>query len=488
MKKSLLMVLALSFTLAGCGGGNSNSNTATNNSAGNNAASNTTATNANTSANSSTNTSTDANANTGEDTAATNQPAAADEVVTIKYATWGDKADGGAEMKRIKAFEATHPNIKVEIDKSMDWPWDEKLAAAAAADKLPDVTWLFNVPLAVGSGWLEDLTPYLEQDPDFSSDKIYGNLADTGKYNGKQFALPHGLYSWAIYINKDLFAKANIPVPQPNWTLSDLEDISKKLTNYNEHQFGIDGAAGMGDVLIPNFNPSLGASTWDGKQYNYTDPAWAEATNWANNFGYKDKSSLQSYKKEERDKWYGKDVSGFNIGKVGMVFDATWSLTWYKQNLKFNWEILPVPGVNGQKAGLVTDYAGVTKSSKHKKEAVEFLKWMTYSKDGWLARIKDETPLATMPLVNDPDVWNAWLNQSFVTPGIKEIVKAIPTGVLETFKYQPGFADFTSKVKDKYNEKFQKGEARPEDVAAELQEQSMQYYNNAMAKINEATK
>ncbi|WP_165822363.1 ABC transporter substrate-binding protein [Paenibacillus montanisoli] len=473
MKKSmsLMMVLALSTALAACGGGNNANNTAETNTG------NATTTN---------------EANTGTNTT-TNEPAAeepakTDEVVTIKYATWGDKADNGAEMKRIKAFEAAHPNIKVEIDKSMDWPWDEKLAAAAAANKLPDVTWLFNVPLAVGSGWLEDLTPYLEQDPDFSSDKIYGNLSDTGKYNGKQFALPHGLFSWVIVINKDLFAKANIPIPGPNWTLSELEEISKKLTNFNEQQFGIDGAAGMGDVLIPNFNPSLGASTWDGTKYNYTDPAWAEAINWANNFGMKDKSSLQSYTKEQRDKWYGKDISGFNIGKVGMVFDATWSLGWYKDNLKFNWDVLPVPGVNGQKAGLVTDYAGVTKSSQHKKEAVEFLKWMTYSKDGWLNRIKDEAPLASMPLVNDPAVWDAWLNQKFVTPGIKEIVKAIPNGVLETFKYQPGFADFTSKVKDKYNEKFQKGEARPEDVAAELQEQSMKYYNEAMEKINEATK
>ncbi|WP_308635144.1 ABC transporter substrate-binding protein [Paenibacillus silvisoli] len=470
---SLMMVLALSTTLAACGSGNNNTtnNTATNNTA----ATNETATN-----NTSTNTAT-------EETPA-EEPAATDEVVTITYGTWGDKADGGAEMKRIKAFEAAHPNIKVEIDKSMDWPWDEKLAAAAAANKLPDVTFLFNVPLAVGSGWLEDLTPYLEQDPDFSSDKIYGNLADTGKYNGKQFALPTGLFSWIMVINKDLFAKANIPVPGPNWTLSEMEEISKKLTNFNEQQFGIAGASGMGDVLIPNFNPSLGASTWDGTKYNYTDPAWADATNWALNFGGKDKSSLDSYTQEQKDKWYGKDIAGFNIGKVGMVYDATWSLGWYKDNLKFNWDVLPVPGVNGQKAGLVTDYAGVTKSSKHKKEAVEFLKWMTYSKDGWLNRIKDESPLASMPLVNDPEVWDAWLNQKFITPGTKEIVKAIPNGVLETFKYQPGFGDFTSKVKDKLNEQFKKGEKRPEDVAAELQTQAMDYYNKAMEKINEATK
>ncbi|MBP3961736.1 extracellular solute-binding protein [Paenibacillus lignilyticus] len=480
MKKSismlLLMVLAVSFVLAGCGSSSNNANnTATNTNTGNTTETNNTATNTTT--------------EPAEEPAA-EEPAATDEVVTITYGTWGDKADNGAEMKRIKAFEAAHPNIKVVIDKSMDWPWDEKLAAAAAANKLPDVTWLFNVPLAVGSGWLEDLTPYLEQDPDFAPDKIYGNLADTGKYNGKQFALPHGLFSWGVYINKDLFAKANIPIPSANWTVSDLEDISKKLTNFNEQQFGIDGAAGMADVLIPNIDNTLGASTWDGTQYNYTNPAWAQAVNWATNFGMKDKSSLQSYKKEQKDKWYGKDISGFNIGKVGMVFDATWSLTWYKQNLKFNWDILPVPGYDGQqqKAGLVTDYAGVTKSSKHKKEAVEFLKWMTYSKDGWLARIKDESPLASMPLVNDPTVWEAWLAQDFVTPGVKDIVKSIPTGVLETFKYQPGFADFTAKVKDKYNEKFQKGEARPEDVAAELQEKSMEYYNNAMAKITEATK
>jgi multiple sugar transport system substrate-binding protein len=470
MKKLLsvlaVTVMATSIVLTGCGKSGSDSS-ATNSSA------------------SSESPSASASASPSASPSASASETSSGEKVTIKYATWNDPK---TEQKRIDAFEATHPNIHVVIDPSITWPWEEKLSAAAAANKLPDVTWLFNVPFSVGSGWLEDLTPYLSKDPDFSPDKIYGNLSDTGKYNGKQYALPHGLYSWAIYINKDLFAKANIPIPSPDWKLSDLEEISKKLTDYSQHQFGIDGAAGMGDVLIPNFDPSLGASTWDGTKYNYTNPAWAQATNWALNFGKKDKSSLESYTKAEKDKWYGKDKSGWSQGKVGMVFDATWSLAGYKKDLKFNWEILPVPGVVGQKEGLVTDYAGITKSSKHKQEAFEFLKWMTYSKDGWMARIKDETPLPTMPLVNDPEVWDAWLSQPFVTPGLKEIVKGIPDGVLETFKYQPGFIDFTAKVKDKYTEKFNKGEARPEDVAADIQQKAMEYYNNAMQKINEATK
>ncbi|WP_219838274.1 extracellular solute-binding protein [Paenibacillus sp. R14(2021)] len=472
MKKSmnmlLLMSLALTFMLAGCGSSNANKPADTN--TGNTVK---------------TNNATQTNANKQEEPAAEEPAPAANELVTIKYATWADPI---MEKKRIAAFEAAHPNIKVEIDPSIVWPWDEKLAAAAAADKLPDVSFLFNVPLAVGNGWVEDLTTYLSEDPDYNPDNIYGNLSDTGKYGGKQFALPHGLFAQGIYINLDLFAKENIPVPSANWTLAEFEDISRKLTKFNDHQFGIDGAAGMADVLIPQFDPSLGWGTWDGTKFNFTNAAYADAVNWSVNFGKKDKSSTESYPKAERDKWFGKDKSGWSVGKVGMVFDATWSLAGYKRDLKFKWDFLPLPAVNGQRTPLVTDYAGVMKSSKHKKEAFEFLKWMTYSKDGWMARIRDEAPIASMPLVNDRDVWSAYLSSEHITPGVKEIVKTIPNGFIDSFKWLPGYAEFLAKVRDPYGDKFAKGEARPEDVAAEFQQKSTDIYNAAMAKITEATK
>jgi len=81
------------------------------------------------------------------------------EVVTLKFATWNDPA---VEQKKIDAFMKTHPNIKIEIDKSITWPWDEKLGAAAAAGKLPDVFFVFNGPSNVANGWLADLKPYLD--------------------------------------------------------------------------------------------------------------------------------------------------------------------------------------------------------------------------------------------------------------------------------------------------------------------------------------
>lgn len=417
-----------------------------------------------------------------KDDTATNAPA---EIVKIKYATWGDAE---MEKKRIKAFEAAHPNIKVEIDPAVTWPWDEKMAAAAAAGKLPDVVWLFGVPNSVASGWLEDLTPYLSSDPDYNPSNIYGNLSDTGKYNGKQFALPHGLFAQGIFLNLDLLAKENIPVPTRDWTVTDMEDIAKKLTKFNDHQFGFEGALGMEAVMVPQFDPSLGWGTWDGTKYNYTKPAYADAVNWVNKFALKDKIATDAYAKEEKDKWYGKDKSGWNLGKVGMRFGATWDLAWQKKELKFKWDILPLPKVNGQRTPLVTDYAGISKSSQHKKEAFEFLKWMTYSKDGWLNRIKDEAPIASMPLVNDRDVWDAYLSSEHISPGMKEIVKTIPDGFIDGYKWLPGYSDVLAKVVDPYNEKFRKGQARPEDVAAEFEQKANELYQNTIQKINDATK
>ncbi|QGG57049.1 extracellular solute-binding protein [Paenibacillus sp. B01] len=412
----------------------------------------------------------------------------AGETVTLKFGTWNDPV---VEQKKIDAFQKLHPNIKVEIDKSVTWPWDEKLGAAAAAGKLPDVFFVFNAPGNVSSNWLADLTPLLEEDPDYNEENIFNNLSETGRYNGKQYVLPHQLFTQGVLINVDLFNKENIPLPKADWTIEEFEKIAKKLTKPSDHQYGIENILGAREMFVPQFDSKLGWLTYDGTQFNFDKPAFSETIHWINKVVYNNKSSVDLYDRKEQDKWYGKDKSGFLMGKVGMKIDANWAFADVQKNAKFNWDFLPLPGKDGQRVPMITDYIGMAQNTKHPKEAMAFIKFLTYSKEGWLERINNiEKPIVTMPLLNDREVWDAYLKTTFTAPGLKDVIAGIPNGFVDGYKWLPGDAEIIDKVLNPYDTKKELVtlKVKPEDVAKDIQKKAMDIFNQNKQQIDAATK
>jgi multiple sugar transport system substrate-binding protein len=454
----LVMLLSFSLALAGCSGGEETSSNTANN-----------------------DTEEDTNNESSESTE--DDAANSDEPVTITYGTWM----GDEELKPIiEAFEASHPNIKVEKEESVTWPWNEKLAAAAAAGKLPDVFWTFGVPTAMANGWLEDLTPYLEADDEYSRENTFGNLIDTVNYEGHQYALPHALHAIGIFVNKDLFNKGNVPLPDASWTLDDMRRLAVKLTNYNEHQFGLQDPRGYREALPSQFDNSLEWGTWDGEKYNFNSPAYTDAMNYVNTLWNEDKVSPNFYDEEERQKWYGKDKDPWTLGKIAMKYDATWGFKGNHENNKFDWMMLPVPGVDGNgRTPLVADYMGISKNSEHKEAAFEFLKWLTYSKEGWIERKEAGASTNSIPIVNDEEVWEAYLSAEWIPEGTEEIIKQIPNGTVDPLKWQPGYTEALGIIGE-MNKKLDSGEAKPSDIAAELDQKTNDTYRTAVEKMKEA--
>ncbi|CAM4329480.1 extracellular solute-binding protein [Paenibacillus alkaliterrae] len=404
-----------------------------------------------------------------------------EEVVTLKWGTWM----GDEDVQRIKeAFEATHPNIKIEKDPAVTWPWNEKLAAVAAAGELPDVTWTFGVPVAAANGWLEDLTPYLEKDLEFQDGKTFKNLNDTANYSGKQYALPHSLLMFGVFLNLDLFEKENIPVPSANWTVEEMRDAAIALTKYNDRQFGMVNLNGMRQTIPSAFDPNLGWNTWDGEKYNFTSPAFKEAVSYIDELLYSDKVSLDIYKEEEKEQWYGKDKWPWMLGKIGMAYDGSWLISGNIQNANFKWDIRPLPSSKGQRLPLITDYVGISKSSKHKEAAFEFVKWLTYSKEGWMERMKPEWPLgATLPLINDEEVWNAYLGRADMPAGMKDLIAMIPDGLVDPIKYLPGYMDAIG-IYDETFKQINERQVKLEDVAADMEKRMNDTYKAAVDQLS----
>lgn len=402
----------------------------------------------------------------------------------IKYASW----EGEENVQRvIAAFEKTHPNIKVVHDKRVTWPWNEKLAAVAASGDMPDVTWLFGVPVGVINGWLEDLTPYLAADPDYNPARRLGNLDATASYEGGIYALPHSLFIFAIFLNLDLFEQENVPIPSANWTVEEFRRAAVALTDFNEHQFGLRDANPMRETLPSSFDPKLGWNTWDGEKFNFSSAAFRQTVEFIDRLQKQDKVAVSAYRPEDQENWFGKGKDPWVLGKVGMIYDGTWMLGGFSRDLRFRWDVRPIPAARGQRIPLITDYAGISRSSKHKKEAFEFLKWLTYSKEGWMERVKPEWPLGSVPLINDPDVWNAWLSRPDVPPGMREMLRLIPNGTVDPIKYLPGYLDALAIYHDSFRQ-VNEGKVRFEDIAPDMDRRMNAAYADAVRRVKEAVR
>ena len=161
-----------------------------------------------------------------------------EEVVTLSYIIW-DNIQAEAHEKMIAAFEAEHPNIKVDLEVfSWDSYWD-KLNTALAGNDAYDVFWLnvAGLPKRAANGLLLNLQPYMDADPiDFSAFPDY--LVEAYQFNGDTYGIPKDIDTIALFYNKDLFDAAGVDYPTADWSWDDLYNAAAALTTEDVWGFG----------------------------------------------------------------------------------------------------------------------------------------------------------------------------------------------------------------------------------------------------------
>ncbi|NUR85703.1 MAG: extracellular solute-binding protein [Nonomuraea sp.] len=155
----------------------------------------------------------------------------ADGKTKIVFSYWGSDSRQKLTEQAIKKFEEKNPTITVEGDFS-DWDsYYEKLATKVAADDAPDVMSIEIRGLAeyAGRGALADL----------SGGKI--NVADldqqvitAGQVDGKQYAIPSGVNTFAMIANKATIEAAGQKLPDDKtWTWDDYVSLAQKISEKN---------------------------------------------------------------------------------------------------------------------------------------------------------------------------------------------------------------------------------------------------------------
>jgi ABC-type glycerol-3-phosphate transport system substrate-binding protein len=161
-------------------------------------------------------------------------------------ATWTDTLDS-LLVDAISQFNQLSPDYRVEV---VTYPSSEELNLMLLTGDAPDLidwnytAWLDDTPskaLYARHGYLADLEPFLDQDPDLSLDDFIPSIMDlAADRTGGLYAMPLSFYFVTAVAEKQYVGD------RTSWTTSDLLDIAPTLPedleiwNYNTAQGALD--------------------------------------------------------------------------------------------------------------------------------------------------------------------------------------------------------------------------------------------------------
>ncbi len=235
--------------------------------------------------------------------------------IELEFPSWQIEEPGAGEYwtELIKAFEASHPNVKIKKQQVPFREYVDKLTVRFAGNNPPDIVHLptRNYLAFASQGWLAPLDEYLAQ-TDVKT--TYTKLADEMVYNGKTYGVLMMGYGMMFYYNDKMLAEAKVAVPR---TSDELLKAITATTNASAGRFGYGAPTNEHPnvfVEIGTWVTGEGASLFKGNQYNFTDPAVIRAVD---KFRAAVKNAPKGTSSEQARQL-------FIDGKIAMIRDGPW--------------------------------------------------------------------------------------------------------------------------------------------------------------------
>ncbi|MFJ5759125.1 ABC transporter substrate-binding protein [Neobacillus sp. NPDC093182] len=284
----------------------------------------------------------------------------------------------------VAAFEAAHPNIKINMQ-SMHWgsEYELRLRTELAAGNHPDIMAIDspNLALYANSGSLLSIDSYM---------KAEGNIEDIPEgilkgltYKDEIYLAPIVESSIALFYNMNLFREAGIPFPSGNpnnpMTWDEVLEIAKKINNPAKGVIGIDPAQGFGVGEGPAYfkMPIL----WQfGADVLSPDGSTAQ--------GYLNSPEALQALQFYQDLYHKHGVASaemppapFETDKLGMTVLGSWAMSELQQTPDFvlgeDFGVAPLPKGQNQVVPNGGWALGISSKSKHPEEAWEFVQFAT---------------------------------------------------------------------------------------------------------------
>lgn len=301
-----------------------------------------------------------------------------EEKVTLRMSIVAGTDEMSAWQSIVDAFNQSHPKTEIKLER-LPGGWNEyiqKMTAQIAAGNPPDIgrVGAAYMPMFSSKGQLEDLAPYTG---DLKMEDYYSSAFDQYKQDGKMYGVPAGIYTMAMYYNKDMFEKAGIPEPPTDWdkawTFDDLKNAASKLSSGK-------GASKQYGVYV-NLNPERATQyLWTNGGDLFNEDKSKSMINSPESKGaltYLQGLIKDGYSPTPAETQTMPPDQLFLSGKLGILIEGQWMMPGFSKIDKFKWGVAPIPmGASGKAftPNFVDTYV-VYKGSKHVKEASEAIKF-----------------------------------------------------------------------------------------------------------------
>ncbi|HEV7216179.1 MAG TPA: sugar ABC transporter substrate-binding protein [Chloroflexota bacterium] len=271
----------------------------------------------------------------------------------------------------IDNFQQQQPGYSVLAEYSTSY--HDKLIAEVAGGTAPDVVFTSDDDLfsLAAKGVVIDIGPYFTRDKLNKSD--WFDIALTPQFlRGKQYAMPLDLGVWALWVNKDLFKKAGVALPDDTWDFNKFQDAAQRLTvdSKGSHAPGLD----PNSVVQAGFNDSAftygidipvgayGGSVFDAqvtKCLLQEQPA-VDGLQWTADLTNKAHAALGAGIKTQ-------GTVNFNSGNLAMQISGSWAIgaACGTGTCSFDWDIY-APPKGPAKDIILAEASGISQASGSK--------------------------------------------------------------------------------------------------------------------------
>jgi multiple sugar transport system substrate-binding protein len=286
--------------------------------------------------------------------------------------------------EQAKIFNSEQKKVIVKVTFIPDAQLLTKFATAIRTGDAPDAVNfdIIDGPLLSTQKTLVDITSRFNALPDKAS--IVKAGVETGQLAGKQYSLPVGVGSSAMFWNKELFKKAGLDPDKAPSTLDEVLADAKKIKALGNGVYG--------------FTPCCGSA----QAYTGYPSIWAAGGDVMSKLGPNQKVKFDTPEAKKVLEWYrdawnsgviqptdapnadpgGLSLQNWSTGKVGIIFAGSWAIS-NPDAKKLDWGFAPgIPGFTaGKYSGFVGGQnAGISATSKNVDASWTFLKWLVTSR------------------------------------------------------------------------------------------------------------
>lgn len=308
--------------------------------------------------------------------------AAETDTIVIRVGT-GDGGDGlNPHQQIIQNFEDQNPNLIVQLEAVAGRDYYARLLTQLAAKAAPDIMQIGDdaVPSFVEKGAFIPLDECLKE-ASFDTSIYLPGLLGPGQVNGQQYLLPKDYSTLAVYYNKKIFDKANVPYPQEGWTWDDLLKTAQQLTQDEDG----DGNPEVWGIQLPA-TWTTGFEYWvaaaggrliseDGKSYlGQMDSAEViRAVQFYADLYNKHKVAPPPANLSQ----FGGGNSEFDNGQAAMRLFGRWPQSGLKENPNIDLGVVAPPQEAARANILFWGGFGISTTAAHPQDACRFLSYYT---------------------------------------------------------------------------------------------------------------